>query len=91
MKELREILTALLRKEGLENAVLQNKALSIWRDVVGEAIADRATPEEIKHGTLVVRAETPVWRNELVFRKGEILQKLNNALGKQVIRDIKLV
>lgn len=91
MEELKKALMTLLRREGIESAVLQNKAMIIWKEVVGEMIAKEATAEDIKHGTLVVRTTTPVWRNELVLRKGEIVKKLNNALGKRVIRDIKLI
>lgn len=59
--------------------------------MVGKAVAENTTAEEVKHGTLIVRVSTPVWRNELALRKGEILNKLNEALGKKVIRNIRLI
>lgn len=75
----------------MDKPVLQNRALVVWDEVVGEAIAKRAHPEEVKHGILVVRVDTPVWRNELSLKKNQILDALNQALGEPVIKDIRLI
>ncbi|MEE9167826.1 MAG: DUF721 domain-containing protein [Candidatus Neomarinimicrobiota bacterium] len=91
MEELSKVLTSLLRKTGIESAVLQNKAVILWNDVVGEPISKNTIPEEVKQGTLIVRVSTPVWRNELIFKKQEIIEKLNRALGRKIIKDIKLI
>jgi len=91
MKELKNILDSLLINMGIEKPIMQNKSILIWKDVVGETIAKNTEPEEVKHGTLIVKVSTPVWKNELMFKKKEILEKLNNVLGKKVIKDIKLV
>ena len=91
MQELRKIIQTLLADTGIEKAVLQHKSLLIWKEIVGETIANNSEPSDVKHGVLTVKVSTPVWRNELVFRKKEILEKLNKVLGKDVIKDIKLV
>lgn len=91
MQDIKSVLDSFLRKTGLDKPVLQNRALVVWNDVVGDAVAKRTTPEEVKHGTLVVKVDTPVWRNELSLRKQEILKALNRHLGKQVINDIRLI
>ena len=91
MRELKNVLEALLKDMGLDRPVLQNRSLLVWSDVVGEAVADNTTPEEVKHGILRVKVSTPVWRNEIALQKKEILKKLNEALGKKVIKDIKLI
>lgn len=91
MQDIKSVLDSFLRKAGLDRPVLQNRALVVWNDVVGEAVAKRTEPEEVKHGVLVVRVDTPVWRNELSLRKKEILEALNQALGERVIKDIRLL
>ena len=91
MEDIKKVLNKLLKSTGIDKAVLQNRSLIIWNEVVGEAVSNNATAEEVKHGTLVVRVRTPVWRNELSLRKREILHKLNKALGEPVIKDIKLI
>jgi len=91
MQELKKVIKTLMKEWGIEKPVLQNKSLLIWKDVVGETIANNTEPEEVKHGILLVKVSTPVWRNELMFRKKEILEKLNTVLGEKVIKDIRLV
>ncbi|MFQ6673227.1 MAG: DUF721 domain-containing protein [Fidelibacterota bacterium] len=91
MESIKKALNTFLRTAGIERAVLQTKALLVWNEVVGEVVASNTFPEEVKHGTLVVRVKTPVWRNELSLRKREILHGINRALGKNVIKDIRLI
>ncbi|MDP6457434.1 MAG: DUF721 domain-containing protein [Candidatus Marinimicrobia bacterium] len=91
MQPLGKAIRSVLKSVGIDRAVLQNEALVVWEKVVGKAVAENTTPEEVKHGTLIVKVSTPVWRNELAMRKGEILEKLNDTLGKKVIRDLRLI
>ena len=91
MQKLGKAINSMLKSVGIDRAVQQNESLLIWEKVVGTTVAENTTAEEVKHGTLIVRVSTPVWRNELAIRKGEILNKLNDALGKKVIRDIRLI
>lgn len=83
------VIAQLLDSAGLSVPLLQQKAVTIWSQVVGKPIASHTTAVEVKHGALIVRASTPVWRNELVLQKGQILEKLNKALGRRAIRDIR--
>ncbi len=61
MEKLKSALNAALKREGLDRAVRQSEALFIWEEVVGRSVAKNCTPEEVKHGILIVRALTPVW------------------------------
>ena len=91
MQQLGKAINSMLKSVGIDRAVQQNESLVIWEKVVGTTVAENTIAEEVQHGTLIVRVSTPVWRNELAIRKGEILNKLNDALGKKVIRDIRLI
>jgi len=91
MEQLKSALNTALKRERLDKAMRQNKALFIWEDVVGELVAKNCTPEEVKNGLLIVRALTPVWRNEIAMKKKEILGKLNSKLGKKTIKDMRVL
>ena len=91
MKKLGIVIDHLIKSEGIEQPILQNKALINWEEIVGKQIAKHSTPEEVKHGVMVVRVETPVWRNELTLRKNEILEKLNKGSHTKIIQDIKFI
>ena len=61
----------------------------LWDDVVGRAIAENARPAAFKGKLLLVHVASSPWIHQLQFLKTEIIQKLNAALGQDLIEDIK--
>ena len=81
----------MLRKFGIDNAIAQNKALNLWNEIVGDTVAKNTEPDRVEHGVMIVKVSSPTWRQELYFQKKEIIQKINNKIGKNVIRDIRFI
>ena len=69
----------------------QQQALILWPTAVGKQIANNTTAQDVKHGTLIVRAKSPAWAQELQLKKKEILSTLNSGLGKKTIKDIRFI
>lgn len=88
-KPIRDILLKFFKTAGIENRLEENLAFAYWESVVGKEIAHHTEPEKIVKGTIVVKVDNDVWRNELSFFKNEIIQKLNNKIGKKIIQEIK--
>ena len=91
MQKLKAAISNLLKAAGLEAGVSQNKALLVWDDVVGAKVSENTTPEKVEAGTLYIKASNPTWRQELMFKKEEILKKLNKKLGEKTIKEIKFI
>ena len=91
MQELKSAINAFLKKAGLEKGVSQNNALLVWKEVVGERVSQNTVPEKVESGTLYIKTSNPTWRQELVFKKSDIIKKLNNKLGKNTIKEIKFI
>ena len=91
MKSIKTVLNTYLFKMGLDVGVNQEQAVNIWPTAVGEKIAENTTVQDVKHGVLFVRANSPVWAQELQFQKKEVLFKINSALGKKTIKDIRFL
>lgn len=91
MRQLKSALETMLKKAGLDKAVAQYTSLIIWDEIVGETVARNARPETVRFRVLNVRVSTPAWRQELMFRKQEILEKLNQKLGLGTIKDIRFL
>ncbi len=83
------VFTQLFRDLGIDKAIQQNMAVSRWPEIVGERIAEISEAERIENGVLFVKVSSPVWRNELVFMKSNLISSVNEALAKTVVRDIK--
>ena len=65
--------------------------MNIWPKIVGKKIAENTTAQDVEHGVLIVRVASPIWAQELQFQKKEVLFKINSALGKNTIKDIRFV
>ena len=91
MKSIKTVLNTYLFKTGLDVGVNQQQAVSLWPTAVGKKIAEKTTIQDVKHGVLIVRVDSPIWAQELQFQKKEILLKINKTLGKKTIKDIRFV
>jgi len=63
----------------------------IWNEAVGDTIARNAQPEKIRQGTLFVKVSSPVWMQQLQYLKDTIADKINQTLGREVVKNIFFV
>ncbi len=61
----------------------------IWHNIVGDVIAQNAKPAAFKGRLLLVHVTSSSWIHQLQFLKKEMIAKLNHALGKTLIEDLK--
>ena len=81
----------IIRQNGLETPLMQRRLVESWDEVVGEIIAKYTTEKYIRNQDLCVHIENPALRSEVSMMKTDLIRKLNNAAGGQVIREIRLV
>ena len=60
-----------------------------WQDVVGPVIGENTRPEAIKGKLLLVNVSSSPWIQQLQFLKSELIEKLNQAMGIELIGDIR--
>jgi predicted nucleic acid-binding Zn ribbon protein len=60
-----------------------------WKDAVGATIAQNTRPEAIKGKLLLVHVSSAPWMQQLQFLKPELIEKLNQTLGKELVEDIR--
>ena len=81
----------IIRQNGLETPLMQRRLVESWDEVAGEIIAKYTTEKYIRNQDLCVHIENPALRSEISMMKTELIRKLNNAAGGQVIREIRLI
>jgi len=89
MKTLQQAINKLIKDLGIENRVLENQVLNVWSTVVGKRIAEISSADKIENKVLIVRVLHSSWRNELLYHKRNIIDKLNKKIGKRMVDDIK--
>jgi len=61
----------------------------VWDRIVGDVIAQNARPAAFKGKILLVHVSSSAWIHQFQFLKKEMIEKLNEALGKALIDDLK--
>ncbi len=83
-----DVLSTAFQKRGMGPLLRDNKPIKLWPQAVGPQIASQTQPDRLHSGTLFVRTTSSVWVQQLHFMKEDILLKINELLGKPVVRDI---
>lgn len=65
--------------------------LGRWPHLVGPEIADHCAPLSLRDGELVLQAESTAWATQLRQLQRQLLSRLAGAVGKDVVRRIRVV
>lgn len=83
------IVRLFMRQEGLEAPYNEYRLMKAWEEVLGEGIACFTGEKFIKNQTLFVKIQSSVVKNELYMGRANIIKRLNDYVGSQVITDIR--
>lgn len=89
VQQLKDLILRNLRVQGLETPLLQKRLIDEWPEVMGETITNYTESLQIRNQTLYVHLTNPALRTELSMQRREIVRKLNEKVGSQVIADIR--
>jgi predicted nucleic acid-binding Zn ribbon protein len=89
ISRLGNLVNGAIKHLGLEARCQEQRAILLWPEVVGEANARRSWPERVEGGVLTVAAANAAWAQELSLLKSEILDRLRERLGGEVVKDIR--
>lgn len=69
-----------------------NQAINIstvWKNIVGNTIAKNTELQKFKNGKITVKTSNPIWRNELIFQKEDLLNRLKKEEPELNIKEIE--
>jgi predicted nucleic acid-binding Zn ribbon protein len=75
----------LARELGLESGLRLERMRARWDTIFGEPMALHAYPISLSEGELLIGVDSPVWLQELSFRKAALVEKLSE-FGVSAIR-----
>ncbi len=68
---------------------LEENLITHWRNIMGGAHADRCRPQRLdKENRLIIAVSNPILRQELTFRKNDILKRIRKIDGCENINGI---
>ncbi|GAA4280910.1 DUF721 domain-containing protein [Gaetbulibacter aestuarii] len=74
----------------LEGGLNKVHVAEAWRELMGNGVNNYTTSVNLEHDTLYVKLSSSVLREELSYGKQKIINMLNEALGKPLIKKLIL-
>jgi predicted nucleic acid-binding Zn ribbon protein len=85
-----DVIRAYLKQSGLEKPLKERQLIQSWESLLGKTVARATTRIFVKDRKLFVYLRSSVIRNELFMLQKEILKKLNEAAGEEILDEIIL-
>jgi len=84
-----EAIKGVLKTLRIDQRLAETEILKVWTSQMDPNIVAHAHPVALRNGTLMVNIDSPVWHAEIVrYRRHEILERLQNSFGRDVIARI---
>ena len=80
----------LANTRGWSTHVAEGTVFAQWPTVVGEDIAEHATPTALRDGVLHVSAESTAWATQLRMVQSQLLAKIAAAVGNGVVTALRI-
>ncbi len=84
---LSQIINRLDRKSG--GAYTQARIGILWQELAGPMVTAHTTGAHLRDGTLVIYVDGPAWATELTAMSETYRRRINEELGKNVVRTIR--
>jgi predicted nucleic acid-binding Zn ribbon protein len=85
---LSQALQQFLKQSRLKGNIQALQIEDVWEELMGKTIAKYTDNIQIINQTLFITTTVAPLKNELMFQKEKIIQRVNEALGERVIKDV---
>jgi predicted nucleic acid-binding Zn ribbon protein len=89
-KNIGDLVKAFLRSRGLDERMEELDLADKWEELVGPMIAKHTVNIKLKNKVLELKLNSAALRHSLTFSKSDLIQRLNEALGKELIQEVVL-
>lgn len=83
-----QIVEHFMQQERLDTRLDELRASTLWPQVVGQGINRYTASRSVAGGVMTVHITSAPLRNELMLMRSSIIQRINDALGREVIHEI---
>ena len=91
MQSLKKAIKEAVRETGIDKALKQESAVFLWKEIVGKTVSSVTEAKKVEKGVLLIKTQSPTWRQELYMQKEEILNKINKKIGSSAIKEIRFI
>ena len=83
-----EALKHFLNKSSLKSGLRSVQIESLWEEIMGKTIARYTDKIQLINNTLFIYTSVGALKQELVYQKPKIIERINEAMGEKVITEV---
>ena len=85
---LQDLINSFLDKNRKKELFSEQAILKVWNEEMGDFIVSHTKSLTIKNGVLGVKIMHAALKFELIGQRSQIIKKLNDAVGMEVLKDV---
>jgi hypothetical protein len=85
---LQDAIQQFLQKSRLKSGIQALRIEDVWEEVMGKTVAKYTDKIQIINHTLYISSTVAPLKNELLYQKDKIIERVNEALGEKVVKDV---
>lgn len=85
---MQDALKQFLKQSRLKGNIQALQIEDIWEQIMGKTIAKYTDKIQIINQTLFISSTVAQLKNELLYQKEKIIERVNEALGEKVINEV---
>ena len=90
-EKLGDILRMAFEHYSLDGRMLELRAVECWPGIVGPSLANACGKPFIENGSMRVKVASPSLRQELNMSRSRLIALLNDAVGEEVVKDLRFI
>lgn len=85
---MQDALQQFLKQSRLKSGIHAVQIEDVWEKIMGKTIAKYTDKIKIVNQTLFIESQVAPLKNELTYQKDKIIERVNEALGETVIKEV---
>ena len=85
---LQDAINQFLQKSRLKSGIQALRIEDIWEEIMGKTVAKYTDKIQIINSTLFITTTVAPLKNELLYQKEKIIERVNEALGQKTIKEV---
>jgi hypothetical protein len=77
-----------LKQSRLKTGIQALQIEDVWEQIMGKTIAKYTEKIQLVNHTLFINTSVAPLKNELLFQKDKIIERVNEALGEKIVKDV---
>lgn len=84
-----DVLRRAIEQQGMSERLYETRAASLWPSAVGADIASQTSKASVWQGVMTVYVRNASLRHDLHMGRSSLIKLINEALGREIIKEIR--